>query len=101
MILCSENARIIDIFGEHNMAQADIQANLTSHTLAVEHIRISSSRSFAEVRQKLEATLPKLDASIAGALSSGDQKRAKDYDDTGPKLSIFEKRSLASMAMSV
>ena len=74
------------------MAQATTQANLTSHTLAVEHIRISSSRSFAEVRQKLEATLPKLDASIAGALSSGDQKRAKDYDDTGPKLSIFEKR---------
>jgi hypothetical protein len=53
------------------MTQADIQANLTSHTLAVEHIRISSSRTFAEVRRKLEATLPKLDANIAGALSSG------------------------------
>jgi hypothetical protein len=74
------------------MAQATTQANLTSHTLAVEHIRISSTRSFAEVRRKLEATLPKFDASIAGALSSGDQQRAKDYDDTGPKLSIFEKR---------
>jgi len=55
------------------MAQDTTQANLTSHTLAVEHIRISSSRSFAEVRRKLEATLPKFDASIAGALSSGDQ----------------------------
>jgi hypothetical protein len=77
---------------EKALAQDTTQANLTSHTLAVEHIRISSSRSFAEVRRKLEATLPKLDTSIAGALSSGDQKRAKDYDDTGPKLSIFEKR---------
>src|SRR6516225_5019876 len=74
------------------MTQTATQANLTAHTLSVEHIRISSSRSFAEVRRKLEATLPKLDTSIAGALSSGDQKRAKDYDDTGPKLSIFEKR---------
>ena len=83
------------------MAQATTQATFTSHTIAVEHIRISSSRTFAEVRLKLEATLPKLDTSIAGALSSGDQKGAKDCDDTGPKLSIFEKRSLASMAMSV
>jgi hypothetical protein len=74
------------------MTQTATQANLTSHTLSVEHIRISSSRSFAEVRRKLEATLPKLNTSIAGALSSGDQKRAKDYDDIGPKLSIFEKR---------
>ena len=74
------------------MTQTATQANLTSHTLSVEHIRISSSRSFAEVRRRLEATLPKLDTSIARALSSGDQKRAKDYDDTGPKLSIFEKR---------
>ena len=74
------------------MAQATTQATFTSHTIAVEHIRISSSRTFAEVRLKLEATLPKLDTSIAGALSGGDQKRAKDYDDTGPKLSIFEKR---------
>ena len=45
------------------------------------------SRRFAESSKPL-----KLDTSIAGALSSGDQKRAKDYDDTGPKLSIFEKR---------
>ena len=34
------------------MTQAATQANLTSHTLSVEHIRISSSRSFAEVRQE-------------------------------------------------
>jgi hypothetical protein len=74
------------------MAQAATQARLTSHTLAFEHIKISSSSPFAEVRRKLEATLPRLDASIAEVLSSGDHKRAKEYDDTGPKLSIFEKR---------
>ena len=68
------------------------QATLTSHTIAVEHIKIATDRPFAEVRRKLEDTLPKLDASIAAALSSGDQKRATDYDESGPKLSIFEER---------
>src|SRR5262245_17170965 len=33
-----------------------------------------------------------LDASIANALRSGDQKRARDYEENGPKLSIFEER---------
>jgi hypothetical protein len=33
------------------------QATVTSRTIAVEHIKISSERSFEEVRQKLEGTL--------------------------------------------
>jgi hypothetical protein len=37
------------------MTQASKQAFITSQTIAVEHIRISSERSFAEVRRKLEA----------------------------------------------
>lgn len=73
------------------MTQA-MQATSTSRTIAVEHIKISSERSFAEVRQRREGTLPKLDGSIAKALRSGDQKRARDYEETGPKLSIFEER---------
>ena len=64
----------------------------TSQTIAVEHIKISSERSFDEVRRRLEATLPRLDASIAEALRSGDQKRAMEYEENGPKLSIFEQR---------
>jgi uncharacterized protein (DUF302 family) len=74
------------------MAQATRKATFTSQTIAVEHIKISSERSFAEVRQRLEDTLATLDVSIAEVLRNGDQKRAKDYDQTGPKLSIFEKR---------
>ena len=73
------------------MTQAT-QATLTSRTIAVEHIKISSERPFAEVRRRLEGALPRLDASIAEALRSGDQKRARDYEETGPKLSIFEQR---------
>jgi hypothetical protein len=37
--------------------------------------------------------VPKLNTSIAEALRSGDQKRAKDYEENGPKLSIFGERN--------
>jgi len=63
-----------------------------SRTIAVEHITISSERPFAEVRSKLEGTVPMLDIGIAEALGSGDQERAKDYEENGPKLSIFGQR---------
>jgi hypothetical protein len=62
---------------------------VTSHTIAVEHIRIASQRPFAEVRQRLESAVPQLDPNIVEALSRGDQERARDYDANGPKLSIF------------
>jgi uncharacterized protein (DUF302 family) len=74
------------------MTQASTEPSVTSRTIAVEHVRISSARPFSQVRQKLESTVPKLDAGIAEALSSGDQKRAKGYEDNGPKLSIFDER---------
>ena len=70
---------------------------LKSVTIAVEHIKISSQRSFAEVRQRLEDTLPRLDASIVEALRTGDQKRATEYERRGPKLSIFEQRDHGSL----
>ena len=74
------------------MTQTMTQSAVASQTIAIEHIRISSTRSFAEVRRKLEDTVPKLDPGIAEALSHGDQKRAKDYEENGPKLSIFGER---------
>ena len=75
-----------------DMTQAITQAAVTSRTIAVEHIRISSERPFAEIRRKLEDTVPKLDTGIADVLSTGDKKRAKDYEENGPKLSIFGER---------
>jgi len=74
------------------MTEAPTKFSVTSQTIAVEHIRISSGRPFAEVRRKLEATVPRLDTDIADALRSGDQKRAKAYEENGPKLSIFGAR---------
>jgi uncharacterized protein (DUF302 family) len=77
--------------------ESTTQPTLASQTIPVEHIKISSERSFVEVRQRLEATLPKLDASIADALRSGDHKRATEFDENGPKLSIFEQRDHGSL----
>ena len=68
-----------------------------TQTIAVEHIRISSERSFEDVRRRLEATLARLDTSIAEALRNGDQKSATEYEKNGPKLSIFEKRDHGSL----
>ena len=70
------------------MTTKTVDATVTSHTIAVEHIKISTERPFAEVRRNLESTLPKRDPSIAAALRSGDQQRAKQYEINGPKLSI-------------
>jgi hypothetical protein len=74
------------------MTQTTAQATFASQTIAVEHVRILSERSFADVRRRLEDTLPKLDARIAEALCSGDHKHATEYEENGPKLSIFEER---------
>ena len=74
------------------MSEAISKASVASRTIAVEHIRISSDRPFAEVRRKLEATVSRLDTEIAEVLRSGNQRGAKDYEENGPKLSIFGER---------
>jgi uncharacterized protein (DUF302 family) len=79
------------------MSQPTAQASFATRTIAVEHVKISSHRTFAQVRRRLEETLPKLDATIAEALRCGDQKRATEYDQNGPKLSIFEQRDHGSL----
>ena len=59
---------------EHTMSQVSVTSvSVTSRTIPVEHIRIASARPFAEVRRKLEDSVPKLDPSIAEALARGDQ----------------------------
>jgi hypothetical protein len=50
------------------MTQTTAPTSVMSQTIAVEHIRISSERPFAEVRRNLKGTVPKLDRSIARAL---------------------------------
>jgi hypothetical protein len=54
---------------------------------------ISSQRGFAEVRATLEKVIPQLDPTLIPALHKGDQERAKQHDENGPKLSIFSQRN--------
>lgn len=65
---------------------------VTSTSVAVDHITIRSSRSFAEVRRRLEDGLPKLDVTIVKDLAQGDEQEARSYEQTGPALSIFLER---------
>jgi hypothetical protein len=53
------------------------------------YIKISSERSFEEVRQSSKAPCQKFDRNIDAALRSGDKKSAKDYEESGPVLSIL------------
>jgi len=68
----------------------------THHEPSLRHITDNPGRAHSDrvtaavrLRRKLEASVPQLDPSIAEALARGDQKRAQDYDENGPKLSIF------------
>src|ERR1700733_8113440 len=65
---------------------------MEKHTIAVEHIRIESTKSFADVRAALEKSLPRLDASLLRALGEADHERVSREKNEGPALSIFQVR---------
>jgi hypothetical protein len=50
--------------------------NMTEQTIAVEHVRIESAKSFAVVRAALERIVPHLDPTLLTALGKGDVERA-------------------------
>jgi hypothetical protein len=60
--------------------------------IAVEHIRIESAKSFADVRAALERSVPRLDPGLVKALDDGDVERADREKKEGPELSIFQVR---------
>jgi hypothetical protein len=62
---------------------------MEKHIVAVEHIRIESSKSFADVRAALERSVPRLDPGLVKALADGDVARADHEKKQGPELSIF------------
>jgi len=76
-------------------------AEVISRTISIEHVTITSSLTFAEVRRKLEKGLPTLDVKILEELSSGDQQNAKSYEQTGPALSIFLQRDHGALLQIV
>lgn len=68
---------------------ADI--TVTRRTLQVEHVRIDSAKTFAEVEAALEETVPRIELSINAALAGVEEQRAT-VPAGRPKLFIFLKR---------
>ena len=62
---------------------------VSSHSISVEHVRIISGRSFAEVRAAIESNLPPLDGNIMLELSSGDLEAIRRREEHAPKLFLF------------
>ena len=50
---------------------------VTSQRVSIEHVRITSTRTFAEVKAALEAKLRRYDDRIAALIRSGDIERAR------------------------
>ena len=65
---------------------------MTKQTIAVEHLRIESTKSFADVRAALERRVPHLDPGIVKALDDKDVARANREEEHGPELWIFQVR---------
>ena len=61
----------------------------TKQSIAVEHIRIESVKSFADVRTALERSVPHLDPGLVKAMDDDDVARANRFKEQGPELSIF------------
>jgi uncharacterized protein (DUF302 family) len=62
---------------------------ITNKTIAVEHVRVESAKSFDEVRAALERAVPRLDPSLLKALSEGDVEGVSREKSQGSELSIF------------
>jgi hypothetical protein len=66
---------------------------MIKQTIVVEHVRIESAKSFADVRAALERSVPRLDPGLVKALDDGDVERADREKKEGPELSIFQVRN--------
>ncbi len=71
----------------------DVMADttVTVRMMQVEHIRIDSTKTFAEVEAGLDSSLPQFDDAISAALAHGDEQRAHELEQ-GADLFIFLKR---------
>jgi exonuclease VII small subunit len=66
-------------------------------TIDVEHIKIASTKSFAEVKAALERLVPELDQGIFALLREGESERALKQLEAGPVLARFLSRDHGSL----
>jgi Domain of unknown function DUF302 len=66
-------------------------------TVAVEHIKIASTKAFAETKAALERLVPELDQGIFVLLREGESERALEQLEAGPALARFLSRDHGSL----
>jgi hypothetical protein len=71
--------------------RAVADSTVTRRMVQVEHVKIDSTKTFAEVEAAIDSSIPQLDSAISVALAKGDEQRAKELEH-GSKLFIFLKR---------
>ena len=73
---------------------------VTRRVFQVEHIKIETTRNFADVQAVFEAGLPKLDPSMIKALAAGDEQRVTRLEQGNP-LFIFLRRDHGALLQIV
>jgi hypothetical protein len=73
---------------------------VTRRVLQVEHIKIETTKKFADVDAALEGSVPQLDPAIREALANGDEQRATELE-RGVPLFIFLKRDHGALLQVV
>src|SRR6202167_1371161 len=73
------------------MERSMANPSLTRQVLQVEHIKIETTKKFADAVAALEKNVPQLDPAIAEALAHGDEQKATELE-RGQPLFIFLKR---------
>jgi uncharacterized protein (DUF302 family) len=81
---------------EQNM----VEATVTQRVLQVQHIRIETTKRFADVEAALERNVSQLDPAIGEALANGDEQRATELERGAP-LFIFLKRDHGALLQAV
>ncbi len=61
---------------------------VTRRVLQVEHIKIETTKKFADVEAALQTSVPQLDPAIREALANGDEQRATELE-RAPRFSYF------------
>jgi uncharacterized protein (DUF302 family) len=89
---------LILLFAGMERTMAD--PTLTQQVLKVEHIKIETTKKFADVEAALERNVPQLDPAIAEALERGDEHRATELE-RGQPLFIFLKRDHGALLQVV
>ena len=61
----------------------------SQQVIQVEHVTIRSTKPFAEVKARLERSVPKLDEEILQLVAAGQTERLRQKLEEGPELAIF------------